>query len=328
MGAASGRRRRSWASPPAAPLVLASTSPRRRQILEQLRIPFEAVPPRYDETEEDPVAHALGKARSVLAQAEGRPVLGCDTEVVCEGRVFGKPQNAEEAEQMLERLAGRTHEVVSGLTLLTPAWEEVHSEVTLVTFRSLTPRELAHYVASGEWEGRAGGYAIQGQGARSWSGSTATTSTSSACRRRCSSPSSRGGFPAHTASDSSRSRAKSCALRPEMKELRAARARSRRAPCCFCSGMLWTVCLPRARGQRRLPRARLGLRVRSRVRSGPGSCAGWSGLLTCIGAGRWRNRGWLRRRRTRRGRARRRRRPAPTATSATTSEPTPAQAST
>src|SRR6201982_1651029 len=66
---------------------------------------------------------------------------------------------------MLESLAGRTHEVVSGLALLTPAWEEVRREVTRVTFRSLTPRDLAWYVASGEWEGRAGGYAIQGQGA-------------------------------------------------------------------------------------------------------------------------------------------------------------------
>ncbi len=153
------------ASAPAAPLLLASTSPRRRQILEQLRIPFDVVPPRYDEMEEDPVAHALGKARSVLAGAAGRPVLGCDTEVVCESRVFGKPASSDEAEEMIESLAGRTHEVVSGLALLTPAWEEVHSETTLVTFRRLTPHDRARYVASGEWEGRAGAYAIQGLGA-------------------------------------------------------------------------------------------------------------------------------------------------------------------
>jgi nucleoside triphosphate pyrophosphatase len=150
---------------PTAPLLLASTSPRRRQILAQLRIPFDAVAPRYDEAEEDPVAHALGKARSVLAEAAGRPVLGCDTEVVCDGRVFGKPASPEEAREMLESLAGRTHEVVSGLALLTPAWEELHREVTQVRFRELAPREIAWYVASGEWEGRAGGYAIQGQGA-------------------------------------------------------------------------------------------------------------------------------------------------------------------
>jgi len=151
--------------PPAPPLLLASTSPRRREILELLRVPFDAVAPEYEETEDDPVAHAVGKARSVLATADGRPVLGCDTEVVCDGRVYGKAANAEEAEEMLESLSGRTHEVVAGLALLTPAWEEVHRDVTTVAFRELTPRDIAWYVASGEWEGRAGGYAIQGQGA-------------------------------------------------------------------------------------------------------------------------------------------------------------------
>jgi septum formation protein len=153
------------ASAPAAPLLLASTSPRRREILEQLRLPFDVVEPDYEESEEDPVAHAVGKARSVLAHADGRPVLGCDTEVLCRGRVYGKPGGPEEAEEMLESLAGRTHEVVSGLALITPAWEEVHREVTLVSFRELTPRDIAGYVASREWEGRAGGYAIQGRGA-------------------------------------------------------------------------------------------------------------------------------------------------------------------
>jgi septum formation protein len=152
------------AAPPAAPLILASTSPRRRQILEQLGIPFDVVPPSYEETDEDPVAHAVGKARSVAGVAEHRPVLGCDTEVVCNGRVYGKPVNEADAEAMLESLAGKTHEVVSGLALITPAWEEVHRDVTRVTFRSLTPRDLAHYVASREWEGRAGAYAIQGLG--------------------------------------------------------------------------------------------------------------------------------------------------------------------
>ncbi len=146
------------------PLILASTSPRRREILEQLRIPFDVVVPRYEEGSGDPVKHAVGKARSVGA-FDDRPVLGCDTEVICGGRVFGKPENEADAEEMLDSLAGKTHEVISGLTLLTPAWEEVHREVTLVTFRPLDARDLAHYVASGEWEGRAGGYAIQGLGA-------------------------------------------------------------------------------------------------------------------------------------------------------------------
>jgi nucleoside triphosphate pyrophosphatase len=153
------------AAPPAAPLILASTSPRRREILEQLGIPFDVVAPEYEERLEDPVAHAVGKARSVLATADGRPVLGCDTEVVCSDRVYGKAESEEEAEEMLESLAGKTHEVVSGLALITPAWEEVHREVTRVTFRPLTARDLARYVASGEWEGRAGAYAIQGLGA-------------------------------------------------------------------------------------------------------------------------------------------------------------------
>jgi len=156
-------RRGDLAAPPAAPLILASTSPRRRQILEQLRIPFDVAAPSYEETEADPVAHALGKARSV-GVFDDRPVLGCDTEVICGGRVYGKAANEAEAEEMLESLAGKTHEVVSGLAVITPGWEEVHEEVTRVTFRPLTPRDLAHYVASFEWEGRAGAYAIQGLG--------------------------------------------------------------------------------------------------------------------------------------------------------------------
>lgn len=150
---------------PAPPILLASTSPRRREILEQLRIPFDVVAPDYEESGGEPVAHALGKARSVLDRADGRPVLGCDTEVICGGRVYGKPSSAQDAEEMLESLAGNTHEVVSGLALLTPAWEEIHRERTMVTFRPLTARDLAQYVASGEWEGRAGAYAIQGLGA-------------------------------------------------------------------------------------------------------------------------------------------------------------------
>ncbi len=92
-------------------------------------------------------------------------MLGVDTEVLFDGELLGKPSNETEAEAMLEALSGRTHAVVSGLCLRTAAWEELHSETTLVTFRELTPRELAHYVASREWEGRAGGYAIQGFGA-------------------------------------------------------------------------------------------------------------------------------------------------------------------
>jgi septum formation protein len=157
--------------PPAPPLLLASVSPQRRAILEQLRIPFDDVAPRYEERPQgdDPVAlvraHALGKAHSVAAQAAGRPVLGVDTDVVLDGRVLGKPAGPAEAERMLEELSGRTQEVVSGLCLLTPGWEEIAHETTRVTFRALTPRDIAHYVHDGEWRDRAGAYAIQGLGA-------------------------------------------------------------------------------------------------------------------------------------------------------------------
>ena len=91
-------------APPAPPLLLASTSPQRRAILEQLRIPFDVVAPNYEETDEpgvDPVAmveeHARGKARSVAGAADDRPVLGVDTTVLVDGRTFGKPAAAEEA---------------------------------------------------------------------------------------------------------------------------------------------------------------------------------------------------------------------------------------
>ena len=92
-------------------------------------------------------------------------MLGVDTEVLLDGELLGKAEDATEAEAMLERISGRTHEVVSGLCLRTPAWEELATETTLVTIRALTPRELAHYVAAREWQGRAGAYAIQGLGA-------------------------------------------------------------------------------------------------------------------------------------------------------------------
>jgi septum formation protein len=151
-------------TPPAAPLVLASTSPQRRAILTQLRIPFDVVPPAFDELPgTGPLERAAGKARSV--EGGERPVLGVDTEVLLDGELLGKPATAGEAEEMLDALAGRTHEVVSGLCLRTPGWEELESESTVVTFRALTPRDLAAYVESGEWQGRAGAYAIQGLGA-------------------------------------------------------------------------------------------------------------------------------------------------------------------
>jgi nucleoside triphosphate pyrophosphatase len=158
--------------PPAPPLLLASTSPQRRAILTQLGIPFDVVAPDYEE-HDPPEAdaeqlvrdHALGKARSVVDGIDERPILGVDTTVVLGGRIYAKPKDAGDAERMLEELAGQTHAVVSGLAMITLGWEHIEVELTRVTFRPLTPRDLASYVAAGEWEGRAGGYAIQGKGA-------------------------------------------------------------------------------------------------------------------------------------------------------------------
>jgi septum formation protein len=158
--------------PPAPPLLLASTSPQRRAILAQLGIPFDVVAPRFEEDDRedaDPLelvrGHALGKARSVSADAGDRPVLAVDTAVVLDCRVYGKPTGEGDAERMLEALAGRTHVVVSGLCLITPGWEHVDYEETRVAFRPLSARDLAAYVATGEWRDRAGAYAIQGRGA-------------------------------------------------------------------------------------------------------------------------------------------------------------------
>jgi septum formation protein len=158
----------------APPILLASRSPQRRAILEQLGVPFDVVTPPYEERDafgvgSDPSTfvqqHAHGKAHSVAGEAGERPVLGVDTAVFLDGRVYGKPKDLADAERMLEALAGRTHQVVSGLCLLTPAWEELHAETTSVTFRPLTARDIASYLAADEWRERAGAYAIQGFGA-------------------------------------------------------------------------------------------------------------------------------------------------------------------
>lgn len=153
------------------PLVLASTSPQRRAILEQLRIPFEVVAPRY--AEDDPPglepaelvrAHAQGKARSV--HAEGRLTLGIDTAVVLDGRIHGKPSDRDDAARMLHELSGRTHAVISGVCLLGVDLDVIGHEITEVTFRLLSHDAIETYLESREWEGRAGAYAIQGIGGR------------------------------------------------------------------------------------------------------------------------------------------------------------------
>ena len=156
----------------ALPILLASTSPQRRAILAQLGIPFELAQPRYEEHDppglspaEAVVLHAQGKARSVAAGAGDRPVVGVDTAVVLDGRMYGKPGDEDDARRMLDLLAGRPHEVVSGLCLLAPGFEELAQDVTRVWFRPLSAAEIETYLATREWEGRAGAYAIQGRGA-------------------------------------------------------------------------------------------------------------------------------------------------------------------
>ena len=156
---------------PARVLTLASTSPQRRAILEQLRIPFEIVAPQYvehDPPDADPTElvrrHAEGKARSV--HRDGAVTLGVDTTVVLDGRVYGKAADGDDAARVLHELSGRTHSVVSGLCLLGVGEDIVTHEQTDVTFRALSRESVVSYVESGEWEGRAGAYAIQGLGGR------------------------------------------------------------------------------------------------------------------------------------------------------------------
>ncbi len=147
-------------------ITLASRSPQRRAILTQLGVEFEVVEPTADElTEGDPrevvVENAVRKARSVA----GERVLGVDTDVVLDGRIFGKPVNRDAARSQLSELSARVHEVWSGIALRESGREATAFSVTRVRFRSLDEPLLEWYLRSGEWEGRAGGYAIQGRGA-------------------------------------------------------------------------------------------------------------------------------------------------------------------
>ena len=159
-------------------MILASRSPQRRAILEQLGVAFRVEAPEVEElTEGDPRRlvreNAMRKARAVAARGEraagagtGERVLGADTAVVLDGRVFGKPRDEREAETFLRRLSGRTHEVMSGIAVREPdGAERSDVAVTRVRFRRLEPPDLAWYLATGEWRERAGAYAIQGRGA-------------------------------------------------------------------------------------------------------------------------------------------------------------------
>jgi septum formation protein len=153
-----------------APLILASRSPQRRAILEQLGIAFEVLVVDVDEIGAgDPVevarANALAKAEAAARLRPGRTILGVDTVVALDGEIYGKPASETVAEQTLKRLSGRTHEVVGGIALLDPANPQVGHEVTSVAFRVLADEVVRRYVQTREWSGRAGGYAIQGKGA-------------------------------------------------------------------------------------------------------------------------------------------------------------------
>jgi septum formation protein len=147
-------------------LTLASRSPQRRAILEQLGIEFRVVEPEAEELMTgDARTVVLENARRKARSVEGDPVLGVDTAVVLDGRAFGKPRDRDEAEAFLRRLSGRTHEVHSGICLCERDGERTAHAVTRVRFHQLEQGELDWYLASGEWRERAGGYAIQGRGA-------------------------------------------------------------------------------------------------------------------------------------------------------------------
>jgi septum formation protein len=154
------------------PLVLASSSPQRRAILQRLGVAFTVRPVDVSELERgDPgevvLENALRKAHAAAKlSTEAEVVLGCDTLVALAGTIYGKPRDEVQARTTLQALSGATHEIFSGLALLSAGeWERTAIERTTVTFRELGPRTLDWYIAKLEWRGRAGGYAIQGAGA-------------------------------------------------------------------------------------------------------------------------------------------------------------------
>lgn len=156
-------------------LTLASASPRRREILASLGVPFDVVIPDVEELtdgvpEEVVVENARRKAAAGLQAGEGALTLGVDTEVVLAGRLLGKAADRAEARRRLEALSGRTHTVLSGVVLYgasSPGAEPAERSGvarSAVTFRELDEATLETYLASGEWRDRAGAYAIQGLG--------------------------------------------------------------------------------------------------------------------------------------------------------------------
>ena len=160
---------------PSRMLHLASQSPRRRDLLAQLGIPFGVLDvdvPERREPEEPPEAYvsrvAREKAGAGLLAVVGSPgavVLGADTEVILGDRVYGKPVDADDAARMLASLAGRTHRVVSTVWAVSAGREQHATSVSEVEFAPMDERQIAGYLATGEWRGKAGAYAIQGRAA-------------------------------------------------------------------------------------------------------------------------------------------------------------------
>ena len=155
---------------PARGLILASQSPQRRAILEQLGVAFEVVAPEVEELVEGPphevaVENAYRKAAAIVDAGPAAAVLGVDT-VVCIGpQIYDKPEELGQARDTLIALSGRPHTVISGVCLVQDGSARTAMVSTLVEFRELEPRLIDWYLASGEWRERAGGYAIQGRGA-------------------------------------------------------------------------------------------------------------------------------------------------------------------
>jgi septum formation protein len=157
-------------------LILASTSSRRAEILHDAGFSFMVVSSAVDETPfpgESPTDHvqrlADAKAELVAARTTGPAiVLAADTVVTLEGRIFGKPRSTDDARHMLEKLSGRTHSVLTGVTLvrLPDAERRSFVEITLVHFSQLSPEEITRYLATDEPHDKAGAYAIQGRAGR------------------------------------------------------------------------------------------------------------------------------------------------------------------
>ena len=153
-------------------IVLASRSPRRIELIAQLGVTVEVVPADIDETPqpmEQPLDYvkrlALSKARAVQERlATQFLVMGADTTVDLDGVIFGQPENEADARRMLKALSSRTHRVHTGVAVVGPDRTEVLAVTSMVTFEPVTDSLLDWYIGTGEWQGKAGSYAIQGLG--------------------------------------------------------------------------------------------------------------------------------------------------------------------